>query len=241
VPAYDARYYRRMCGERQTAFDRGRDTRVLRMVEAYAPPRRADPALLDIGCGYGHLLGRFADRYRLFGVELSEHAVARARARVNRALILRADLERGLPFGPALDVAVAVNVIEHLEDPKAGVDNIARVLVPGGLCVIHLPTINNRTSRFIYRLAYARDPTHVYRPSGREVRALFESSGFERLEESYAPHRGWLGAARRWHPALLAAFRLVRAPAPAPSWSRRAPARRRPSSRGGTPPGTGKE
>jgi SAM-dependent methyltransferase len=241
VPEYDAPYYRSVCGERQTVFDRARDRRIEDLAARHAPPRRPDSALLDIGCGYGHLLARFANRYRLYGVELSEHAAAIARRRLDRALILRGDVQRGLPFGPKMDVVVAVNVIEHLDDPKAGVDAIAATLRPGGLCVAHLPTINNAASRLVYRLAYARDPTHVYRPTGREVRALFESAGFRRIEESYAPHRRWMLAHRRWHPAYLAAFTLVpeRAAEPEPAASRRVPARRRRSGQAGIEPDAG--
>jgi SAM-dependent methyltransferase len=235
VPEYDSSYYRHICGGRQTRFDRGRDGRVEDVVARHAPPLRSDSALLDIGCGYGNLLARFTDRYRLFGVELSDHAAATAHGRLKDALIIRADVQRGLPFGPRMDVVVAVNVIEHLDDPKAGVDAIAAALRPGGLCVIHLPTINNVASRLVYRLAYARDPTHVYCPTGREVRALFESAGFRHIEESYAPHRRWLLAHRRWHPAYLAAFTLVpeRAAEPEPAASRRAPTRRRRSRQAG--------
>jgi SAM-dependent methyltransferase len=234
VPEYDAAYYRHVYGgERQTPFDRARDRRVAAMVERHAPPVEPGAALLDVGCGYGYLLARFRDLYRLYGVDLSHHAATRARAGLPDAVIVRADVQRGLPFGPRMDVVLAINVIEHLEDPKAGVDAIAGTLRPGGLAVIHLPTVNNAASRLVYRMAYARDPTHVYRPSGREVRALFESAGFRRVEESYAPHRRWMLAHRRWHPAYLAAFTLVpgRAAEPDPARSRRAPARRRRASR----------
>ena len=98
-------------------------------------------------------------------------------------------------------------LIEHLRDPTAGVRTIREALVPGGLLVAHLPTINGPVSRLIYRFAYAKDPTHIYRPSGREVRQLLESSGFETVEWSFAPHKPWLGAYLGWHPAFLAAFR----------------------------------
>ena len=241
MPQYDSSYYRHVCGERQTVFDRARDRRIEDLVARHAPPLRPDSALLDIGCGYGHLLAMFAGRYRLYGVELSDHAAATASRRLDDTLILRADVQRGLPFGPQMDVTLAVNVVEHLDDPKAGVDAIATALRPGGLCVIHLPTINNAASRLVYRLAYAKDPTHVYRPSGRDVRALFESAGFRHIEESYAPHRRWLLAHRKWHPAYLAAFTLVpeRAAEPEPAASRRVPARRRRSGQEGIEPDAG--
>jgi SAM-dependent methyltransferase len=180
---------------------------VVGLVERFAPASRPRSALLDIGCGYGHLLRRFRGRYRLAGVDLSLHAGEEAHVRTPGALVVQGDVERGLPFGPVFDVVLAINVVEHLQDPQAGVAGIASVLRPGALCVVHLPTINGSLSRLVYRLAYAGDPTHVYRPSGAEVRRLFGDAGLAPLWGSYAPHRRWLLSDRGWHPAYLAAFR----------------------------------
>ena len=179
-----------------------------RLVDRWAPERRSDAALLDVGCGYGHLLARFRDHYELYGVELSDHAAAMARDRLPRAHVLRADLQRGLPFRGRFDVVLAINVVEHLADPRAGVAALAGTLRDRGVAVIHLPTINGPVSRGIYRFAYAGDPTHIYRPSSREVVRLFESEGFTLLEGSHAPHSRWMLSGVRWHPAYLAALRL---------------------------------
>jgi SAM-dependent methyltransferase len=207
--AYDEDYFRVLYGDvpGQTRFDRARDDRVVRLVRRHAPPWSEGAALLDIGCGYGYLLRRFLERYRLVGIDLSAHAAARTTTRIPGALVLAADVQRTLPLDHRFDVVLAVNVVEHLPDPAVAVESIREVLLPGGLCVIHLPTINGPVSRLIYRFAYARDPTHVYRPSGPHVRMLFEGSGFRTLEASYAPHARWLGSGLGWHPAYLAAFR----------------------------------
>ena len=207
--AYDEAYFLTLYGEspRQTRFDRARDDRVVRLVARHAPPLRPSGALLDIGCGYGYLLSRFRGRYRLVGIDLSPHAATRATARLPGSLVVAADVQRGLPFDHPFDVILAVNVIEHLPDPRAGATAIHDALQPGGLCVIHLPTRGGPVSRLIYRYAYAKDPTHVYRPSASQVRALFESTGFETVEASHAPHTPWLGSNLGWHPAYLAAFR----------------------------------
>jgi 2-polyprenyl-3-methyl-5-hydroxy-6-metoxy-1,4-benzoquinol methylase len=181
---------------------------VAALVERWAPERRSDAALLDVGCGYGHLLARFRDHFELYGVELSEHAVEEAQRRLPRAHVLRADLQEGLPFRGRFDVVLAINVVEHLEDPQAGVAALAGALRQGGVAVIHLPTINGPVSRGIYRFAYAADPTHIYRPSSREVVGLFGSERFQLLEGSHAPHSKWMLSGLRWHPAYLAAFRL---------------------------------
>jgi SAM-dependent methyltransferase len=177
------------------------------LVERWAPERRSDAAILDVGCGYGHLLARFQDRYELYGVELSAHAAAEARARLPRARVTRADLQDGLPFHERFDVVLAINVVEHLSDPRSGVAAFREATMPGGIAVIHLPTINGPISRAIYRFAYAADPTHVYRPTSDEVVRLFTSEGFSLLEGSHAPHSRWLLSGLGWHPAYLAAFR----------------------------------
>lgn len=180
---------------------------MVRLVDRHAPPARADSSLLEVGCGYGNVLGRFEGRYRLAGLEFSAHAAGVAKARIPSASIVTADLQRPFPFRRSFDVVLAINVIEHLEDPAAAVGAIRKALIPGGLCVVHLPTVNGPVSRAIYRLTYAKDPTHIYRPSGSEVVKLFAYEGFETAEESFSPHRRWLGSRRGWHPAYLAAFR----------------------------------
>ncbi len=206
---FDEDYFRTLYGDipRQTGFDRARDDRVVRLVRRHAPRHAEASALLDIGCGYGYLLRRFRGRYRLVGVDVSGHAAHQATVRIPGALVLTADVQHPLPFDHPFDVVLAVNVIEHLPDPAAGVERIREALQPGGLCVIHLPTINGPVSGLIYRFAYAKDPTHVYRPSGHDVRRLFEEHGFRLLQASYAPHVWWLGSGLGWHPAYLAAFR----------------------------------
>lgn len=161
-----------------------------------------------MGCGFGYLLDRFRGRFQLYGLDISSVAVRASGLRLDGAALAQANVEQGIPFRRSFQVALAVNVIEHLPDPRAGVANLARALVPGGLCVVHLPTVNNLLNQAIYRFTYAKDPTHVFRPSGDDVVALFGASGLRLVEQSYAPHvpRAVWNLLRA-HPAYLAAFR----------------------------------
>jgi SAM-dependent methyltransferase len=208
--AYDADYFTTLYGAspRQTWADRKRDARVIDLVRRYAPPRGDDDALLDVGCGFGYLLEGFRERFALYGIDLSAHAVRETRDRLVGATVAEANVEQGLPFRRPFQVILAINVIEHLNEPAAAAANIGRALIPGGLCVVHLPTVNNLVNRAIYRFTYAKDPTHVFRPSGDEVVELFRPAGLRLLEQSYAPHvpRG-LWNTVKVHPAYLAAFR----------------------------------
>jgi SAM-dependent methyltransferase len=208
--AYDSEYFTTLYGAspKQTWADQKRDARVADLVRRYAPPRGTEDAILDVGCGFGYLLERFGGRFELYGLDISPVAVRASALRLDGAVLAQANVEQGIPFRRPFQVALAVNVIEHLPDPRAGVANIARALAPGGLCVVHLPTVNNLLNRAIYRLTYAKDPTHVFRPSGDDVVGLFRSAGLRLVEQSYAPHvPRSLWNLLRAHPAYLAAFR----------------------------------
>lgn len=209
--SYDATYFQALYGKHpgQTWADRLRDRLVERLVRSWAAPLpRSENALLDIGCGYGYLLEHFRDRFTLYGTDISPHAVAQAQARLPYARIAVADVQEGLPFPGPFQVILAINVLEHLASPESAIRVIYKHLAPGGLLVVHLPTVNNYLNRWLYGLSYARDKTHVYCTSSRDLCALLGAAGFRMLWESFAPH--WPAALWNWlkpAPAYLAAFR----------------------------------
>jgi SAM-dependent methyltransferase len=207
---YDATYFSTLYGKvpAQTWADRARDRRVAQLVQIFGPQDENQGVILDIGCGYGYLLEHFRSRFILYGTDISAHAVAQAQARLRSAHFAVADVQEGLPFPGPFQVILAVNAIEHLPQPAAGARVIYNHLAPGGLFVVHLPTINNRLSAWFYQQSYARDTTHVYRPSGEALGQLLQETGFQTVWESYSPH--WPRALcnrLKPHPAYLAVFR----------------------------------
>jgi SAM-dependent methyltransferase len=191
----------------QSSFDRMRDAHLARLARRFAHGVNR-PRLLDVGCGYGYVLERLTDRFEAYGMDISPHAVEIAEIRATDGAVAVGDIERGIPFDGPFDVVLAVNILEHLRDPGGGIDEIVDALAPGGTVIVHLPTINNAVTARAYRALYENDPTHVYRPSGREIRAAFERRGLSTIRESYWPHAP-VGFWRhvRLHPAYLAVFR----------------------------------
>jgi SAM-dependent methyltransferase len=101
--------------------------------------------LLDVGPGSGRTM-RFLDarelagRVRYVGVDVSDRRLASVYAPQRWALV-RADAQRGLPLADAsFDVVVCEQVLEHLTNPAFVVGEIARVLRPGGLAVLGVPS-----------------------------------------------------------------------------------------------------
>lgn len=191
----------------QTWIDRARDRLLVKLALEYSakPLDRLD--IVDVGCGYGWLLDTFTGAHSLTGSDISEHAITMARSRDAERTYAVADLLDGPPFEGTYDVVLAVNLIEHLTDPAAGIDAIRALCAPGSVVLVHLPVVDNKVGKWIYDRTYASDPTHIYRPTGKEVKALFEGRGFVTLRESYLPHTlPRVTRHLRLHPSYLAVF-----------------------------------
>jgi SAM-dependent methyltransferase len=126
--------------ERMASFEewywwhRGRQNVVCRILQRYAPPRAR---ILDVGCGTGATsaaLRRFGD---VRGLDMGLAALRHASA---RGLVVALGSAENLPVGDAqFDVVVALDVLEHLDDDRRALDEIRRVLRPGGVFLATVP------------------------------------------------------------------------------------------------------
>jgi len=107
------------------------------MVARLLAQRGVAGILADVGCGAGDL-ARALDRR--FAAVIGVDAV-RYDGLPPEVTFMAADLDAGrLPLDDAsVDVAAAVEVIEHLENPRAFVGELARVTRPGGWIVVTTP------------------------------------------------------------------------------------------------------
>jgi ubiquinone/menaquinone biosynthesis C-methylase UbiE len=95
----------------------------------------------DLGCGPGQLvieLARRSSGLHVTGIDLSDEMIARGQKNARRAGVAdRVSFRRGnaqqIPFPDAsLDLVVSTLSLHHWSDPVAVLDEIARVLRPGG-------------------------------------------------------------------------------------------------------------
>ncbi|MBE8470059.1 class I SAM-dependent methyltransferase [Streptomyces justiciae] len=120
--------------------------RSLRQARMLATALQTRPAqtILDIGCGDGTAAATAAPLlpgHHLVGVDWSQDALRRARTRIPYAV--RGELTGGgLPFGTgSVDAVLFSEVIEHLVDPDAAMDEIRRVLRPDGHLMLSTPNL----------------------------------------------------------------------------------------------------
>jgi SAM-dependent methyltransferase len=176
--------------------------------------------VLDWGAGYGQM----SDLLRRRGVEVTASEFSPDAAGVElRPLARLPELEASFTNDPvrlpyeddSFEAVLSMGVLEHVSDPDGSVDELARVLRPGGtLYVYKLP------NRLSYLEAIARRTGQYFHGQGEHdrlytvptARALLERHGFEVREIRYAnmlpltlPGR----VARTLAPVIWAANRLL--------------------------------
>ena len=142
----------------------------LRLLHNIVPPRMKHfsgvvgswegKKVLDIGCGGGFMSEAMAKLgARVTGIDPAADAIAAAKAHsADTGLSIEYYVARGedLPFSnDTFDYVVCVDVIEHVEDYHCMLDEIARVLRPGG--IFFFDTINRTLIAEIIMIALAEN------------------------------------------------------------------------------------
>ncbi len=158
-----------------------RGTRVERQerLKAYLPSIPRDATVLDLGCGRGEWLELLrGDGISAHGVDANRLMVEECRERQLEAE--RADvLDYLARTGDAsLGAVTAFHLIEHLplHDLVRLLDEVARVLQPGGVVIFETPNPDNVLvgSRDFYL-----DPTHRHPIPSETLKALMEDRGLQ--------------------------------------------------------------
>jgi 2-polyprenyl-3-methyl-5-hydroxy-6-metoxy-1,4-benzoquinol methylase len=120
---------------------------VYRAVEDLAAERRvpaSDLSILEVACGVGGItlpLARLGGRVRALDIDRADVERLAAQARELRFDNLSAGVEDAFTFrhDARYDVIVASEVMEHVIDPDAMLDNMVRHMAPGALMVVTTP------------------------------------------------------------------------------------------------------
>jgi SAM-dependent methyltransferase len=151
--------------------------------------------VLDVGCGPGALVGELVARvgpHLVWAVDPSEPFVGAARLRYP-GVDVRVAVAEQLPFADQVfDAALAQLVVHFMQDPAAGLAEMARVTRPGGVvaaCVWDHASHHGPLGVF-WRAARELDPL-VHDESGLagvregDLARLFEDTGqLQRIEEA---------------------------------------------------------
>lgn len=102
--------------------------------------------VLEIGAGIGNLTRRLAPRRELYvASDIDGEHLARLKTRVAHrpnVRVVKCDLSQAADFealAGQMDTVVCLNVLEHVEDDRAGLANLHRALAPGGRAIVLVP------------------------------------------------------------------------------------------------------
>ncbi len=128
--------------------------------------------IVDCGCGCGYLLTCLELYGRVKGIDFSETALTYS-AKNFKGELMQGDLQQQLPLDlESVDMAVALDVIEHLEDDEKGIENIKHILKVGGKAIITVPAFG-----FLWSY-HDEEHMHKRRYSIKEMKKLLMKSGF---------------------------------------------------------------
>ena len=134
--------------------------------------------ILDAGCGSGRNMVELARLGEVTGIELSDTSVALARERGVGEVIAGSVLE--MPFAEdSFDLAVSLDVIEHLEDDLGALRELRRTVAPGGVLLVTVPA---------YRWLWSGHDEinhHHRRYTRRTLQRAAEQAGWQQARTTY--------------------------------------------------------
>jgi ubiquinone/menaquinone biosynthesis C-methylase UbiE len=134
----------------------------------------------DLGCGSGAMLCevlRVRPTWTGYGLDISEASIDYARRLAeHKGVAARAQFQTGclmnLPFASSsLDVVIASEVVEHLPHPGRVLEELSRVLAPGGLLLVTVPA-ESHTPAHMNALNSAEDLCGLFEQAGLTVSSV---------------------------------------------------------------------
>ncbi len=137
------------------------------------------PRVLEVGCGLGNFLieARTAG-LQARGIDLSESAVATANETLGEELARAGRLEETDIQEKSLDIVVLADVVEHVRNPVDFMNHVNRLLKPGGVVFMAVPSLDSLSARLMGRHWVEFKPEHLFYFNRRTICRLLDQTGF---------------------------------------------------------------
>lgn len=143
--------------------------------------------ILDIGCGTGYRTSKLKSsaHTQVIGIDTSKHSIAQAKKRYPKIQFKVMSAEKILYKDNYFNEIYAIDVLEHIDNLKLAVREIARVLKAGGKLVVIVP--GERSEHWLAHLrpTYSQEIHHVRIFKSGQLRKIFEKNGL--IMKKYQP------------------------------------------------------
>lgn len=145
-------------------------------------------SLLEVGCGYGHLLVRLRERgFRVAGIEPSERAAKHARNAYGLTVACRALQRLVEPVrDQRYDAVLMIQTLEHLADPLGALSIARSLMASDALLFVEVPHYFSLTG--VYRASangcYVPSGNHLFVYSAQTLTAFMKRAGFDIVHRS---------------------------------------------------------
>ena len=136
--------------------------------------------LLDIGCGQGEFLGATLKKggFNLWGLDISKKNIdfIKKTYKIDKVFNETLDSFCEKKDIPQFDAVTLFEVIEHLANPKEVIENIKKIIKPGGSLILSMP---NRDRLGGTKEDWDYPPNHLFQWNKKSISSFLISHGFE--------------------------------------------------------------
>lgn len=132
--------------------------------------------LIEFGCATGaaaNLLANYG--FQVTSTDVSRYAVTNAKKNYKDINFFVHDIQKLFSKDKNFDVAIALDVIEHLESPERAIKNIYKILKKGGIMLLTTPNDYKYVSN---------DPTHINVKRPASWKKIVKQAGFKDIKIS---------------------------------------------------------
>ena len=142
-------------------------------------------SLLEVGCGRGNMLLEARNRgYQVHGLEFSADAARVANRKLGADAVQVGAIDEQTFAEQSFDVCVLADVIEHVRDPASFLQQIYRLLKPGGVIFIATPSVDSWSAKLLGRNWMEYKPEHLFFFNPKTITRLLDNAGFGDTEIS---------------------------------------------------------
>jgi SAM-dependent methyltransferase len=140
-------------------------------------------SILDVGCRTGDFLMHFDAGTKHTGVEASSHFADIGK---QRGLNIIHDFLENITFEEQYEVVTCYAILEHLYDPHSFLNSLQKLVQPGGLLIIMIPSVQTLKARCKgLKWHMFSPPEHLNFYSRRFIDTYLHTNNFERIKRYY--------------------------------------------------------